>query len=245
MLFPFGNPALFKSLVSGFILGCGMALPASAKDAFQIALADHSEFLLRPGSLTATDAGSRPAFIPLPDTLPRTIPNSASDSAPILPRAIQSMPEIHRDFDKLPEPVRLMREKMLEAARSGDIEKLRPLFGIEDKATQLALEDGEEDTVDFLKSLSGDEDGREVLAIIVDLLNAGYVHLNVGEENEVYVWPYFYAMSLDKLTPPQIIELFQIVTAGDFEDMKKAGGYIFYSIGIGPDGGWRFFTAGQ
>lgn len=99
--------------------------------------------------------------------------------------------------------------------------KLRPLLGVEDKATQLSLGDHEEDVIDFLKSLSGDEAGREVLAIIVDLLDTGYVHLNAGKDDEVYVWPYFYAMPLDKLTPPQIVELFEIVTAGDFEDMKR------------------------
>ncbi|EEZ32644.1 cytoplasmic protein [Brucella sp. NF 2653] len=245
MLLPVGNPPSLKTLATGLILACGIALPASAKDTLQVALADRSEFLPLSRSSIEANRGNMPALVPLPDALPRAIPKSASDGAPAPLHISKAIPEIHRDFDKLPEPVRAMRERMLEAARSGDIERLRPLLGIEDKATQLALEDNEEDVIDFLKSLSGDEDGREVLAIITDLLDTGYVHLNVGQQNEVYVWPYFYAMPLDKLTPPQIVELFQIVTAGDFEDMKKAGGYIFYSIGIGPDGSWRFFTAGQ
>lgn len=244
MFFPIRNSASPRNLLAGIFLACGIALPAAAANSFDLALADQSDFLQRPGARIVADEGDNPSPIPLPGALPRALPRISPDSAPAS-AASKPMPEIHRDFDKLPEPVKLMRERMLQAARSGDIEQLRPLLGVEDKATQLSLEDHEEDVIDFLKSLSGDEAGREVLAIIVDLLDTGYVHLNAGKEDEVYVWPYFYAMPLNKLTPPQIVELFEIVTAGDFEDMKKAGGYIFYSIGIGPDGSWRFFTAGE
>lgn len=245
MSFSIRNSASPRNLLAGIFLACGIALPAAAANAFDVALADQSDFLQRPGARVAADEDDTPSPIPLPGALPRAVPRISPDNAPVPAASAKPMPEIHRDFDKLPEPVRLMRERMLHAARSGDIEQLRPLLGIEDKATQLSLEDHEEDVIDFLKSLSGDEAGREVLAIIVDLLDTGYVHLNAGKDDEVYVWPYFYAMPLDRLTPPQIVELFEIVTAGDFEDMKKAGGYIFYSIGIGPDGSWRFFTAGE
>jgi hypothetical protein len=50
---------------------------------------------------------------------------------------------------------------------------------------------------------------------------------------------------LDRLTPPQRVELFKIVTAGDYEDMKSYGAYIFYRVGITPDGRWQFFVAGD
>ena len=244
MSFPIRNSASPRILLAGIILACGIALPATASNSFDVALVDQSEFLQRPGTRAVADESDGASAIPLPGALPRAVPRVSPDYVPAA-AASKPMPEIHRDFDKLPEPVKLMRERMLQAARSGDIEQLRPLLGVEDKATQLSLEEHEEDVIDFLKSLSGDEAGREVLAIIVDLLDTGYVHMNAGKDDEVYVWPYFYAMPLDRLTPPQIVELFQIVTAGDFEDMKKAGGYIFYSIGIGPDGSWRFFTAGE
>ncbi|KAB2678779.1 hypothetical protein F9K85_04175 [Brucella tritici] len=245
MSFPIRNYASPRAFLTGLFLACGITLPAAAANSFDVALTDQSDFLQRPGARAVADEGDTPSPIPIPGALPRAVPRMSPGNEPAPAASSKPMPEIHRDFDKLPEPVRLTRERMLEAARSGDIEKLRPLLGVEDKATQLSLEDHEEDVIDFLKSLSGDEAGREVLAIIVDLLDTGYVHLNAGKDDEVYVWPYFYAMPLDKLTPPQIVELFEIVTAGDFEDMKKAGGYIFYSIGIGPDGSWRFFTAGE
>lgn len=155
------------------------------------------------------------------------------------------LPEIGRDLQALPESVRAMRQKLIDAARSGDIERLRPLLSPETMPTRLSLSDYNDDPIGFLKSLSGDDDGREILAIMVDLLETGYVHIKTGTPEETYVWPYFYGFPLDRLTPSQQVEMFQIVTAGDFEDMKKAGGYIFYSIGIAPDGSWRFFSTDE
>ncbi len=154
-------------------------------------------------------------------------------------------PEVFHDLAALPEQVRLMHDRMIDAAHSGDIERLRPLLAMGNRSTRFSPEGRDEDPISYLKSLAGDPKGRETLAIMIDLLETGYVHLNAGKPDEVYVWPYFYAVSLDHLTPPQIVDLLRIVTASDYEDMKKAGGYIFYSIGIAPDGSWRFFSAGE
>jgi hypothetical protein len=62
---------------------------------------------------------------------------------------------------------------------------------------------------------------------------------------EIYVWPYFFVVPLEELDPRQRVELFKLVTAGDYEDMKAYGGYIFYRTGIMPDGRWAFFIAGH
>ena len=237
--------AVPPSLLAATCLIMAVSTAASA-DTLTIALADRSGLVPHRGLRAVADENDRPLQIPLPGTS-RIKPVAAPDHHPVAPsvNSRKPMPEIHRDLENLPTPVKLMRDRMLKAARSGDIERLRPLLGVEDKTIELSLNDHEEDVIDFLKSLAGDVEGREILAIIADLLGTGYVHMNVGKDDEVYVWPYFYAMPLDRLTPPQIVELFEIVTASDFEEMKKAGGYIFYSIGISPDGSWRFFTAGE
>jgi hypothetical protein len=154
-------------------------------------------------------------------------------------------PPIMYDVDKLPEPVKRMRQLIIDATRTGDVEKLRPLIGAGNSATQLSLGGIEGDPVDFLKSLSGDPDGVEILAILQEVITAGYVHLDAGKPEELYVWPYFIAIPLDDLTAAQKVELFKIVTAGDYEDMKSFGAYIFYRVGITPDGHWQFFVAGD
>jgi len=154
-------------------------------------------------------------------------------------------PEIRRDLSTLPFPVRRMRELILEAALSGDIEKLRPLIGYGDDVTMLSLGGIEEDPLSFLKSLAGDENGHEILAILAEVLETGYVRVDEGSDEELYVWPYFFAWPLDKLTPPQKVELYRLVTYGDYIDMESFGAYIFYRLGITPQGRWRFFVAGD
>lgn len=154
-------------------------------------------------------------------------------------------PPILRDLSLLPFPTRKMHELILTAAKSGEIEKLRPYIGYGSDITMLSLGGIDDDPISFLKTLSGDSDGHEVLAILSEVLEAGYVHVDEGTEQELFVWPYFFAQPIDKLTPKQRVELFSIVTYGDFEDMKAFGAYIFYRVGITPKGRWRFFVAGD
>lgn len=155
------------------------------------------------------------------------------------------VPEIIRDLDQLPFPVRRMRELILEAARSGDIEKLRPYIGYGDDITMLSLGGIDNDPIEFLKSVSGDEKGHEILAILSEVLETGFVRMDADTERELYVWPYFFATPLGTLTPEQRVELFRIITFGDYEDMVSFGAYIFYRVGITPAGRWQFFVAGD
>lgn len=155
------------------------------------------------------------------------------------------LPEIIYNLDRLPEPVRRMHALLVEAAKSGVVERLRPLIGTGDSVPQLSFGEHEGDPIEFLKSLSGDPEGQEILAIMEEVLDAGFVHLEAGTPDELYVWPYFFGIPLDKLNAPQRVELFKIVTAGDLEDMKQFGAYIFYRLGITPEGRWAFFVAGE
>lgn len=177
-----------------------------------------------------------PATPPAPDGA--ATPGDQSD-------ANAPLPQIEYDISKLPIEVQRLRERVLEACRSADAEKLRPLLGLGDDETQLSLGGVDGDPIAFLKGLSGDDEGLEILAILEEVLSAGYVHLDAGTAEELYVWPYFFAIPLDKLTAPQKVEMFKIVTAGDYEEMKNFGSYVFYRFGITPQGKWAFFVAGE
>jgi hypothetical protein len=155
------------------------------------------------------------------------------------------LPEVTYDLSKLPPAVREMHDKIVEACKTGDVEKLRPLISSGSEQTQLSLTEIEGDPIKFLHDLSGDTDGQEILAILEMLLETGYVHINIGKPDEAYVWPYFYAMPLSRLDARQRVELFKIVTAGDYEDMKTFDAYVFYRVGITPQGHWAFFVAGD
>ncbi|MEM7067803.1 MAG: hypothetical protein AAF478_02885 [Pseudomonadota bacterium] len=155
------------------------------------------------------------------------------------------IPEISYDLTALPFPTRRMHELILEATRAGDIEKLRAYIGSGDNMTLLSLGGVEGDPIEFLKQQSGDVEGHELLAILEEILEAGYVRLDPDTDRELFVWPYFFAMPIDRLTERQRVELFRIVTYGDFQDMEDFGGYIFYRVGITPTGRWQFFVAGD
>lgn len=155
------------------------------------------------------------------------------------------IPAVEYDLSTLPAPVRALHDKLIEACKSGDIERLRPFLAAGDDATQLSFGGIDGDPIEYLKETSGDKEGAEILAILEEVLSAGFVHIEPGTPNDMYVWPYFFAVPLDRLTPPQKVELFKIVTAGDYEDMKSFGSYIFYRVGITPEGEWSFFVAGD
>lgn len=186
--------------------------------------------------------------LPDPDPVIRDIEETEVPSSPTRPATIATdgpLPEVLTDLTQLPEPVARMRELIVEAAASGDPERLRALLGVGPSATQLAAGAVDGDPVGYLRAISGDGEGQEILAILIDLLNAGFVRLDAGKATETFVWPFFAAVPLETLTPPQRVELLRIVTAGDVEDMKAYGGYNFFRVGISADGAWRFFMAGD
>ncbi|WP_287325596.1 hypothetical protein, partial [Mesorhizobium sp.] len=167
-----------------------------------------------PGPLGATPpAASQPTP---PDEREQVEPGGPTDDGGIANPQVdpdEPLPEVVYDLGKLPEPVRRMHDLIIGACKSGDIEKLRPLIGQGDATTQLSLSEIEGDPITFLKGLSGDTEGQEILAILEEVLSAGYVHVDVGTPQELYVWPYFFALPLDKLDARQRVELFKIVTA--------------------------------
>lgn len=179
--------------------------------------------------------------IPDPDPLIRR--DDASEAEPAEPDRPPA--EVIYDIEKAPEPVRRMRELIIEAAKTGDISKLRPLMNPGADQTIVPLQDPEQDPVDGLKALSGDSEGVEVLAILLDILSTGFVQMDKGTPEETYVWPYFAGKSLGLLTPQEKVELLRIVTAGDVAEMQEYGNYNFFRIGITPDGRWKFLSVGD
>lgn len=186
----------------------------------------------------------RPPGLPLPEPLINRRSTDQPDEAdlPVSEPDPQDA-EIILDVSQLPEPVRRMRELIVEAAASGDYERLRPLTNPGPRQTQVDNGDGE--PVDAMRGLSGDPEGLEILAILLDILSTGAARLDAGTPDEVYVWPYFAGKPLASLTPPERVELLRIVTAGDLMGMEEGGNYNFYRLSITPDGEWKSLTSGD
>lgn len=238
------RPAIAPLLLA-ISLGAGSLM--SGTQAFAL-----SELQKTPGLSDSSTSGDKPAAAPsapsgVPAPGPITGKPAAGQSPDTTPGAQDSSKpvEVLYDISKVPEPVRRMREQIVEAAASGDLERLRPLFGTGPTQTQVTVGEPTDDPIGALKDLSGDPDGDEILAIILDIISTGFVHVGQGTAEDMYVWPYFAEKDLKKLTPPERVELLRIVTAGDLSDMQEFGGYNFYRLGITADGKWKFFTAGD
>lgn len=164
----------------------------------------------------------------------------------VLPAAAapKPAPEVHYDAAKLPERVRKMRSEILAAARTGNIEAMRPVLE-SNELMPLVAHDTVADPIAHWKQTSADGEGREILAMLLNVLEAGYVKLNAGKPDETYVWPYFAELPLDKLAPAQQVELYRIVSPDEVKTMKELGAYIHYRLGIGRDGTWHYFIAGN
>lgn len=166
--------------------------------------------------------------------------NLASTAAP----AAEKLPAIQSNLDALPERVRAMRDAILRAARAGDIEEMRPVLESNELMPTVSF-GGVSDPIAYWKESSGDKRGREILAILVEILQMPFVRLRAGTSNEMFVWPYLAELDLAKLTPEQEVDLYRLVKPVELKTMREFGGYIWYRLGIGPDGTWHFFVAGD
>jgi hypothetical protein len=193
----------------------------------------------------APQTQAAPPPVPAAPVTPPPAPTRPAQPPPsALTRAQSPPPEIITDLSLLPLPVARMRARILEAARSGSLETLaevmqsgetRPIFTFGDEKNPLI----------YWRANYPDSGGVEVLAIAINILEAGFVRIDQGTPQEMYVWPYFAFTPLKSLTPEQKVALFRIVTGADYKEMNEFGAYIFYRLGIAPDGTWHFFVSGD
>ncbi|MGD9785910.1 MAG: hypothetical protein AB7U49_14610 [Hyphomicrobiaceae bacterium] len=136
-----------------------------------------------------------------------------------------------------------MVDAIQTAVSSGNIDDLRTPFEWNELPPSVA-DEKVSDPIAHWRKQSRDGEGREILAILADLLSLGATRLPIGRDPEnsgVYVWPYMAELPLDKLTPQQIVELYRIVPAEKAAEMQKQGTWTWYRLVIGADGTWHSF----
>lgn len=144
----------------------------------------------------------------------------------------------------LPKAVAAMREAILKAARSGDLERLRPVIE-SNELTPVFSFGGGTDPIAFWKKDSEDGKGRTVLARMVEILNMPYTIEDEGTDHAIYIWPYLYSLDFNELTPAQEVDVYRLVPAEKLKSMRSLGSYYWYRLGISRDGTWQFFVAGD
>lgn len=149
--------------------------------------------------------------------------------------------------DALPLPVVEMRDAILAAVRTGNIEDLKPALQWNEMPP--VISSGKvDDPIAYWKSVSGDGQGREILAILENTLAAGHTVLPVGrdvENNKLFVWPRFAEMDLSKLKPEDEVQLYRLATPAEVKVMITKKRWTGYRIAIGAEGTWHSFQKGE
>ena len=173
---------------------------------------------------------------------PQSFGKFKADGRLIPPGAQGNAPEIIADLSLLPPAVARTRDRILAAARSGNLQGLAAIVQADE--TTFSRSD-ERDPAAFWRANYPDSEGLEALSILTTILETPFVHADRGTQQEVYLWPYFARVPLKTLSREQNVALFKIVTGADYRDMLEFGAYNFYRLGIGSDGTWHFFVTGD
>ena len=143
----------------------------------------------------------------------------------------------------LPGPVEEMRQAILAAAHSGRIEDLKVPLDWNELKPDLAASPVD-DPIAYWKKTSGDGEGREILAILANILQMRPAELPLGkdlENNIIYVWPYLAEAELGALSPPQEVDLLRLVSPEVAKAMREKKRWTWWRLTIGADGTWHSF----
>lgn len=143
----------------------------------------------------------------------------------------------------LPAPVAEMREAILAAVHSGRIEDLITPLQWNELPPEIA-DATVPDPIAHWKGLSGDGEGREILAVLGRILDMPHAHEPLGrdiENNAIYVWPYLAAADLAKLTPAEEVDLYRLMSPAEAKTMREAKHWNWWRLAIGADGTWHTF----
>lgn len=153
-------------------------------------------------------------------------------------------PEISDDISALPEPVRAKRQALIDAARSGDIAALQSIIDAQDSPPNVSF-GNPDDALAYLRDVSEDDDGRQILGLLVDLFDQPYAYYpdSGGETN--YIWPYLAEIDPSALTPEQQVDAYRLLDSEAIEELKQMGAWYYWRTIINENGQWSAFVAGD
>jgi len=154
----------------------------------------------------------------------------------------------HRPAIALPVPVEEMRQALLAAAQTGDIEDLRVPLEWNELTPDIGAATSEEDAIAHWRRISGDGEGLELLAVLADILPMQPAELPFGadiENNIIYVWPYLAEAELDKLDHREMVDLLRLVGPAEAKKMQAEKKWTWWRLTIGADGTWHSFKRGK
>ena len=151
---------------------------------------------------------------------------------------------IVQDQGRLPQKVAAMRDAILAAARSGDIEAMRTPLEWNELPPEISV-GPVADPIGYWKGQSGDGTGRQILAVLVSILESTPVAVGAGAPGELYVWPGFAELDLAALSPAQEVQLYRLITPAEAQAAREKRKWAWYRLSIGADGTWHGFLKAE
>ena len=147
------------------------------------------------------------------------------------------------DAGALPRPVAAIRQKILQACATRDIEALR--IPIDWNEVRPLFERGArrapgEDPIERLKALSFDGKGQEILALLRNVLRQAFV-VEARGKAQMYVWPAFALKPPADPSPEERQIMLACVRCADLGRSDAAGRPPPMRVGIASDGVWHYF----
>ena len=164
---------------------------------------------------------------------------AGTQSAQSPPAAAKGLP--HKG--PLPPNVIDMRDMILSAVHSGRIEDLQTAIDQNELPPECGAPKGTA-MIDYLRTTSADGAGREILAILDNLLQSDPASLPIGrdpENNSVFIWPAISEADLGSLTPAQEVSLYRLMPVAEAKAMIAAKKWTWWRLAIGADGTWLTF----
>ena len=143
----------------------------------------------------------------------------------------------------LPPNVTETRDLILAAVHSGKLEDLKSAFEGSGAKPETGLSPAD-DPIAALKAVSRDGNGREILAVLAEILEMPPAALPLGrdlENNLIYVWPYLAEKPLDKLSEREEVDLYRLVSVPKAAEMRDKKRWTWWRLTIGADGTWQSF----
>ncbi len=148
------------------------------------------------------------------------------------------------DVRLLPPRVAAMREKILEACQSGDIDQLRPaiernevmpLFGkAGDRPKSFAI------AIEFLRQHSYDGKGRETLLLLDAVFASPFAKVTRGP-HVTYVWPAFALIPVKDVDAEMGVAMLKCIAFSDLVHSGFKNAPPYHRGEIGGDGTWHAF----
>ncbi len=167
------------------------------------------------------------------------VPTFGQDSEWVWPT-----PQVSDDISALPEPVRAKRQALIDAARSGDIEALAPIIDAQESPPNVSFGDPD-NALAYLREASEDDDGRQILGLLLDLFDQPYAFYPDSGGETYYIWPYLAEVDPNALTPEQTVDAYRLLNSEQIEELKQFGGWYYWRTFISESGEWSAFVAGD